>query len=114
MPTPTVAGSLRLEYGVKPDEFDHVVGVLDRLDERLRSFRADAVELRLNVKERNEPSQRTTLEAIIAGRPPIVATSDREDFDAALTEVRDELIRQITDAKNRTEPMNNPNLRDSL
>lgn len=114
MTTPTVAGSLRLEYGVKPDEFDHVVDMLDRLDERLRSFRAEAVELRLSVKERDEPSQRTTLEAIIAGRPLIVATSDREDLDAALVEVRDDLIRQITDAKNRTEPMNNPNLRDSL
>lgn len=114
MTTPTVAGSLRLEYGVKPDEFDHVVDVLGRLDERLRSFRSEAVELRLSVKERDEPSQRTTLEAIIAGRPLIVATSDREDLDAALVEVRDDLLRQITDAKNRTEPMNNPNRPDSF
>lgn len=114
MTTPTVADNLRLEYGVRQDEFDHVVEVLDRLDERLRSFRAEAVELKLSVKERDEPSQRTTLEAIIAGRPIIVATSEQEDFDAALAEVRDDLIRQITDAKNRTEPMNNPNLRDSL
>ncbi len=114
MTTPTVADNLRLEYGVEQDEFDHVVEVLDRLDDRLRSFRSEAVELRLSVKERDEPSQRTTLEAIIAGRPIIVATSDQEDFDGALAEVRDDLIRQITDAKNRTEPMNNPNLRDSL
>lgn len=114
MTAPTVADNLRLEYGVGQDEFDHVVDVLGRLDERLRSFRAEAVELRLSVKERDEPSQRTTLEAIIAGRPIIVATSERGDFDAALVEVRDDLIRQITDAKNRTEPMNNPNLRDSL
>ena len=113
MSTPTVADSLRLEYGVGQDEFDHVVQALGRLDERLRSFRAEAVELRLSVKERGEPSQRTTLEAIIAGRPLIIATSDQEDFDAALAEVRDDLVRQITDAKNRTEPMNNPNLRDT-
>lgn len=113
MSAPTVADNLRLEYGVKPEEFDHVVEVLDRLDDRLKSFRAEAVELRLSVKERDEPSQRTTLEAIIAGRPLIIATSEEEDFDAALAEVRDDLLRQITDAKNRTEPMNNPNLRDS-
>lgn len=113
MSTPTVADNLRLEYGVKQDEFDHVVDVLSRLDERLRSFRAEAVQLRLSVKERDEPSQRTTLEASIAGRPTIVATSNQEDLDAALAEVRDDLIRQITDAKNRTEPMNNPNLRDT-
>lgn len=113
MSTSSVAESLRLEYGIKPHEFDHVVDVLGRLDERLRSFRADAVELRLNVKERDQPSQRTTLEAIIAGMPRIVATSTREDLDGALVEVRDDLIRQITDAKDRTEPMNNPDLRDT-
>lgn len=112
MTEPTVAESLRLEYGIKPHEFDHVVDVLGRLDERLRSFRAEAVELRLSVKERDQPSQRTTLEAIIAGMPRIVATSAEEDLDDALAEVRDDLIRQITDAKSRTEPMNNPNLRD--
>jgi ribosome-associated translation inhibitor RaiA len=66
------------------------------------------------VKERDEPSQRTTLEAWIAGQPRLVATSDRQDFDAAIAEVRDDLIRQITDAKNRTEPRNNRALRESL
>lgn len=54
------------------------------------------------------------MSTMIAGMPRIVATSAQEDLDAALAEVRDDLIRQITDAKDRTEPMNDPDLRDSL
>ena len=104
---PTVAESLQLTNGIAPSERGRVVAALGRLDERLRSFPDGSVELRLGVKERGTPSQRTTLEASIAGQPRIVATSSRTDFDAALGEVRDDLIRQITDAKNRTEPRNN-------
>ena len=72
------------------------------------------MELALSVKERDTPSQQTTLEAWIAGQPRLVATSRRTDFDASLIEVRDELIRQITDAKNRGEPRHNRAHRDSL
>jgi ribosome-associated translation inhibitor RaiA len=53
------------------------------------------------------------LEARVAGRPTMVATSEISDVDAAIAEVRDDLIRQITDAKNRTEPQNNRQLRNS-
>ncbi len=111
MTTPTVASTLQVTHGITDAELGHVIDTLGRLDERLRSFRADAVELHLGVKERDMASQRTTLEARIAGRPRLVATSDRPDLDAALIEVRDDLIRQISDAKNRTEPKNNPSLR---
>jgi ribosome-associated translation inhibitor RaiA len=114
MTTPTVASTLKLANGVTAGEFDHVVAAMGRLDDRLRSFPAGTVELQLSVKERATPSQRTTLEAWIAGQPRLVATSDRPDFDAAVAEVRDELIRQITDAKNRAEPRNNRSLRDTL
>jgi ribosome-associated translation inhibitor RaiA len=114
MSTPTVAGTLQLANGVTPAEFDRVVAVMGRLDERLRSFPAGTVELQLSVKERDTPSQRTTLEAWIAGQPRLVATSNRADLDGALAEVRDELIRQITDAKNRTEPRNARSHRDTL
>lgn len=111
MTAPTVASTLHVTHGITEAEFAHVVATLGRLDERLRSFRADAVELHLGVKERDTVSQRTTLEARIAGRPRLVATSDLEELDSALIEVRDDLIRQITDAKNRSEPKNNPSLR---
>ena len=110
MSAPTVDEILQIANGVAPAERERVTAALGRLDERLRSFAADAVELQLSVKERGTPSQRTALEAWItaAGQPRLrlVATSDHADFDAALAEVRDDLVRQITDAKNRTEPRN--------
>ncbi len=112
--TATVDGALRLAHGVHEKERDHVVAALGRLDSRLRSFGPDDVEMQLSVKERDTPSQRTTLEAWIARRETLVATSTAEGFDEALHEVRDELIRQITDAKNRSEPRNNRALRDTV
>ncbi len=112
--SPTVADTLQLANGVAPAELDRVVDALGRLDDRLRSFPAGTVELALSVKERGTPSQHTTLEAWIAGQPRLVATSSRTDFDAALVEVRDDLIRQITDAKNRGEPRHNRAHRDTL
>lgn len=114
MSTPTVAATLRLANGVEPGEFAHVVSIMARLDDRLRSFAPGTVELQLSIKERDLPSQRTTLEAWIAGQPRLVATSDRAGLDAAVAEVRDDLVRQITDAKNRTEPRNNRALRDTI
>lgn len=107
----TVDGTLRLAGGVEPGERDHIVDRWSKLDHRLRSFRAEAVQLQLTVKERDTPSQRATLEARIAGRPTVVATSHEPSFDQALNELRDDLIRQLTDAKNRQEPRNNRQLR---
>ncbi len=107
MSTANVADALQLNHGIAPAETDHVIATFGRLDERLRSFPAGSVTLQLSVKERDTPSQRTTLEATIAGQRRLVATSIRADFDGALAEVRDDLVRQITDAKNRTEPRNN-------
>lgn len=108
----TVDAALRLGAGVEPGERQLVVERWGKLDSRLRSFRSGSVELHLTVKERDTPSQRTTLEASIDHQPTIVATSGEESFDQALNEVRDDLIRQLTDAKNRSEPRNNRHLRD--
>ena len=109
--TATVEASLRLGNGFAQDERGPIVEGWASLDTRLQSFDAGTVELELSVKERGEPSQRTVLEAWISGQTRIVATSNEPDLAQALHEVRDELIRQLTDAKNRTEPRNNPSLR---
>lgn len=109
----TVEASLRLGGGLRLDERAAIVAQWHSLDERLRSFRAGSVDLELTVKERATPSQHTTLEARIAGRSRLVATSTQADLALALTEVRDDLIRQVTDAKNRTEPRNNRRLRNT-
>ncbi len=109
--TATVEASLRLGNGFTPDERDGIVDGWSNLDARLRSFDAGSVDMELSVKERGEASQRTVLEAWIAGWPRVVATSDAPDLTSAFHEVRDDLIRQLTDAKNRTEPRNNRSLR---
>ena len=108
----TVEQSLRIAHGATPDERAHIVEVFGKLESRLKSFPAGDVDLQLSIKERDTVSQKTTLEAIIARRDPLVARSDSESFDGALVEVRDELIRQITDMKNREEPRNNKHLRE--
>ncbi len=109
----TVEASLRLGGGLQMGERAGIIAGWHRLDERLRSFRAGSVDLELTVKERDTPSQHTTLEAWIAGEPRLVATSTHADLAQALTEVRDDMIRQVSDAKNRTEPRNNRHLRDT-
>lgn len=112
--TASVAEALRDVHGITPAERDRIVSNWGRLDNRLRSFAAGTVELQLTVKERDTASQRTTLEAWIAGQPRLVATSVHANLDEALTEVREDLIRQIADAKNRTEPRNRRSLRRTL
>jgi len=49
----------------------------------------------------------------IDGHNPLVATSSNTDFDQGLNEVRDEMIRQITDMKTKSEPRNNKHLRET-
>ena len=110
----TVESSLRLGSGFNADERDRIVAGWGRLTSRLGSFPNGSVELEISVKERATPSQRTVLEAWVAGRDRLVATSEEADLDKALTEVRDDLIRQLTDAKNRTEPSNRRSLRDTV
>jgi ribosome-associated translation inhibitor RaiA len=110
----TVAAALLFENGISPEEYNTVFSSFRRLDERLRSFPAGSVELRLSVKERSQPSQRTSLEARIVGQPRFVSTSNESELQLALAEVRDDLIRQITDAKSRSEARNNRALRETL
>ena len=102
--TGSLEASLRLGKGLKEKDRERVLRRLAGLDARLRSFRDDAVDLLLTVKERETPSQRTTLEATIANWPRLVATSVRAGLDEALAEVSDELVRQLTEVKTRREP----------
>lgn len=106
-----VASTLRLGHGFAADERAHVVELLGRLDERLRTFGPHRVDLEIAVKERDTAAQRTTLVAKLGGLRLLVATSDAESLDGAITDVRDDLVRQVTDATTRTEPKNNRHLR---
>jgi len=109
----TVDESLRLGHGFEADERDRIVTLWRNLDARLRSFRPGTVDLELSVKNRDSANQQTVLEASVHGFPRMLATSSRTDLSQALNEVRDDLVRQLTDAKNRLEPRNNRQLRAS-
>ncbi len=109
----TVEACLRLGSGLAASERAHVLERFAPLDARLRSYPAAEVELVLHVKERDGADQKTTLEGWIASTERVVATSSRVPLDQALTEVRDDLIRQLSDAKNRTEPRQSRQRRDT-
>lgn len=98
--------SLRLGHGFRADERDHVVETLSRLDDPLQSFGPERTQLDIFVKERGEPTQLMTLEAKLGALPLIIATSREENFDTALNEVRDDLLRQVSDAKRRVDEHN--------
>lgn len=90
-----VGESLRLGTGFSDTERDQIVERLQRLDHRLRSYEGQHIELDVHVKERDGADQHVTLECHIAHLPRMVATSTLPDVDAALADVREEMIRQI-------------------
>lgn len=95
----TVAESLRVHGDIHDGEFDSIVDHWSKLDARLRSFDAGTVSMQLFVKERGTKSQHLTLDVKIDGHQPMVSTSSSPEFGHALNEVRDEMIRQLTDMK---------------
>jgi len=105
----TVAERLRLDGGFAADEREKIVDRMGTLDRRLATFDIDGVDLELSVKERDTPSQKVVLECWIAGWPRTVATSTRANLGDAISEVRDDLVRQLNSLKTRKEPKNNRN-----
>jgi hypothetical protein len=70
----------------------------------LSGWEHDQVDLEVSLKDADGPDQRVTLQAWLAGRAHLVATSHKRDLDHALAEVRRDLIRQIEDERSRREP----------
>ncbi len=108
-----IAQRLHLATGFHASERDWVVERLAALGSRLRSYRDDQVDLEIALKDREGSGQRVILQCWISSthRLHLVATSSEQRLSAALNEVRDELIRQVDEAKTRTEPRNNRSLR---
>jgi len=79
------------------------------LGSRLRSFPDTEIDLEISLKDRRGTGRRVTLECWISRSPRLhlVSTSTARELAVALNEVRDDLIRQVDDAKTRTEPRNN-------
>jgi ribosome-associated translation inhibitor RaiA len=110
----TVADSLTVHGDLYQDDIDKLVDHWAKLDARLRSFDTGTVSMQLFVKDRDTKSQHVTLDMKIDGHNPMVATSSNSDLDRAFNEVRDEMIRQLTDMKTKNEPRNNKHLRDTV
>lgn len=93
---PDPLDKLRIETGFKANEHAWVIDQFGALGTRLRSFDAESVDMELSVKERGGADQQVTLELWAPGVPHMVATSSRDELGAALQEVRDDLVRQVT------------------
>ncbi len=108
-----IAQRLRLATGFLDSERDWIVERLGALGSRLRSFPDTQVDLEISLKDRDAPDQQVTLECRIHRTPSLhlVSTSSAPALAVALNEVRNGLIRQIDDAKTRTEPRHNRALR---
>jgi ribosome-associated translation inhibitor RaiA len=108
-----IAERLHLATGFLESERDWIVGRLAALGSRLRSFHEVQVDMEISLKDRHGVDQRVTLECWIRRTPRLhlVCTSSARELAVAFNEVRNGLIRQIDDAKTRTEPRNNRALR---
>lgn len=98
---PASTDQLRLGVGFNQSERDEVVARLRKLDRRLKRFDGDATELEVSVKDRDSNEQQVVLEARLPGYDRFVATSRQLRLKEALTEVREEIWRQIDDAVTR-------------
>lgn len=110
---PIVEDALRVHGQLETHEVVDLVAHWAKLDQRLQSFRDRSIDLDLHVNERDTSSQHITLDVQIGGFKPFIATSSASSLYRGLNEVRDEMIRQLTDAKTRTEPRNNRKLRET-
>lgn len=88
---------IRIGAGFGAAEHDNLRQQFSKLNRRLKTFPADAVELELSVKDRDTTSQKVTLEAWLPKFPHIAATSQEGDLHDALMDVREDLLRQIDD-----------------
>ena len=108
---PIVVDVLNTHGPFESYEVDELILHWSKLDQRLQSFIDRSIALDLHLHDRDTPDQHVVLEATIGGFPKFVATARSRELGPALTHVRDELIRQLSDAKNRTEPRHNRRLR---
>lgn len=110
----SVDAQLRVGAGFTEDERPGIVRRFEGLDARLARFAAGDVDMELSIKDRDRPGQKVTLECWIARMTRMVATSHLTDLEAALTEVRDDLRRQINDATTKSEPRNSRRRRETM
>ncbi len=100
----TVEQCLHLGHGFREEERPHVVELLSKVDRHLVGRAAGGVRIDLQVKDRDTVQQKVTLEAELAGLPTTVATAEGDELWTAVAHARDELVRQLEDAKEKRLP----------
>ena len=100
----TVEKCLHLGHGFHEDERVRVVESIAKIDRHLVGRPADSVRIDLQVKERDTAQQKVTMEAHIAGLPPVVGTAEDADVWSAVGHTRDEVARQLEDLKEKRLP----------
>jgi hypothetical protein len=103
-PTGTLEEHLRLGAGFAAADRPRILSALSALAPHLSGWEHDQVDLEVSLKDAEGPDRKVTLQAWLAGRAHLVATSHEPDLDHALAEVRRDLIRQIEDERSRREP----------
>ena len=93
----TIEDRLRVVPEFRSDEHERVRALLldGKLARRLSRWEPSDVELEISVKDRDTSKQRMALEAWISKVPRMVATSTRQDIEAAVLECRDDLYTQV-------------------
>src|SRR6187397_3009865 len=94
-PTGTLEERLRLGVGFAAADRRRILGALSALAPHLSGWEHDQVDLEVSLKDTGGPDQKVTLQAWLAGRAHLVATSRARDFDHALADVRRDIIREI-------------------
>ncbi len=102
--TSIVEESLRVHGELRGHEFVELIDHWAKLDHRLQSFENRSVKLDLHIHDRDTAGQWVLLEAHIGGFAPIVAKHAARNLGDCLNHVRDEVVRQLSDAKERAEP----------
>jgi ribosome-associated translation inhibitor RaiA len=95
---------LRLGAGFAAADRLRILEALSALAPHLSGWEHDRVDLEVSLKDTEGQDQKVTLQAWLAGRAYLVATSHKRDLDHALAEVRRDLIRQIEEERSRREP----------
>jgi ribosome-associated translation inhibitor RaiA len=103
-PTRTLDEHLRLGVGFAAADRRRVLRALAALVPHLSGWEHDQIDLEVAMKDTGGRGQKLTLQAWLAARTHLVATSEERDLDHALAEVRRELIRQIEDERSRRKP----------
>jgi len=103
-PAGTLEERLRLGVGFAAADRLRILGALSALAPHRSGWEHDQVDLEVSLKDAEGPDQKVTLQAWLARRSHLVATSRERDLDHALAAARRDLIRQIEDARSRREP----------